>query len=145
MGLAKEEDANHLTDKVSDAIARVEREATNETTVPGPSPNPATNLLIHEIVLHSAGRLTRHTLEKALLGRKYGSQFAKDAVENRSIVHTLAADGVTKYATKSVPGALIVGMGLLGKTLFDRSQSRRKARRQGEKRIRGQADGDTLA
>ncbi|MBX7533604.1 hypothetical protein K3165_11780 [Qipengyuania sp. 1XM1-15A] len=145
MGLAKEEKANHVTDRVSDAVARVEREVSGETTVPGPSPNPATNLLIHEIILRSAGRLTRHTVEKALLGRKYGSQFAKEAVENRSIVHTLAAYGVTKYATKSVPGALIVGLGLVGKTLFDRSQSRRKARRKGEKTIRGQADGDTLA
>ncbi len=140
----KREKANHLTDKASDALARVEREMSGENTVPGPSPNPATNLIIHDIILRSAGRLTRHTLEKALLGRKYGSQFAKDAIENRSVLHALGAYGVTKIATKSVPGALVVGTGLVLKTLFDRSQSRRKARHTGEKTLRDQADPDGL-
>ena len=142
MGLSNKARPNHLTDKVSDGIARIEREMSNENTVPGPSPNPSTNLIIHDIILRSAGRLTRRTLEKALLGRQYGSQFAKDVVENRSVVHTLAAYGVTKLATRSVPGALLVGGGLLAKTIFDRSISRRAARRQGENTLRKQADPD---
>ena len=140
----KREKANHITDRASDTLARAEREVTNEQTVPGPSPNPATNLIINDIILRSAGRLTRLTLEKALLGRKYGSQFAKEAVENRSVLHALGAYGVTKVATKSVPGALAVGAGLVLKTLFDRSQSRRKSRRAGEKTLREQADPDSL-
>ena len=143
MGLTSEKKANHLTDKVSDGIARVEREMSTENTVPGPSSNPSTNLIIHDIILRSAGRLTRHTLEKALLGRQYGSQFAKDVVENRSLVQTLAAYGVTKVATKSVPGALLVGGGLLAKVLFDRSTSRRSSRRKGEKALRKQSQGET--
>ncbi len=143
MGLSSKKAPNHLTDKVSDGIARVEREVSDEQTVPGPSPNPSTNLIIHDIILRSAGRLTRQTLEKALLGRQYGSKFAKDVVENRSLVQTLAAYGVTKVATKSVPGALLVGAGLLAKTIFDRSTSRRSARRKGERRLREQADPDS--
>ena len=140
MGLSSKKKPNHLTDRASDAIADVTGGATGKNRIPGPSTNPSTNLIIHDIILRSAGRLTRQTLEKALLGRQYGSKFAKDAIENRSMIHALAAYGVTKVATKSVPGAFLVGSGLLAKTIFDRSQSRRKARRSGEKALRDQAD-----
>ena len=143
VGLSDAEAPNHLTDAVSDEIAGMKKDARGENTIPGPSPNPSTNLIIHDIILRSAGRLTRQTLEKALLGRQYGSKFAKDVVENRSLVQTLAAYGVTKFATKSVPGALLVGGGLLAKTIFDRSSSRRKARRSGEKALRKQSKGET--
>lgn len=100
------------------------------TPDPGLSPNPATNLIIQDILLRSAGRLSRVAVEKAVLGRQYGKQYAEEAVENRGVLSTLAAYGVTKLATKSVPGAVAVGAGLFVKVLFDRSQSRRKARRQ---------------
>ena len=143
MGLSSEEAPNHLTDVVSDEIAGAKKDARGENAIPGPSPNPSTNLIIHDILLRSAGRLTRQTLEKALLGRQYGSKFAKEVVENRSLVQTLAAYGVTKVATKSVPGAVLVGAGLLAKTIFDRSTSRRKSRRSGEKALRKQSKGET--
>ncbi|MBX7482822.1 hypothetical protein [Qipengyuania qiaonensis] len=110
--------------------------------VAGPSTNPATNFIIHDIVLRSAGRLSRMAVEKALLGRQYGTEFAKDAVENRSVLHTLATYGVTKVATRSLPGALIVGTGIALKVLFDRSQSKRKARRDGYRALRKQAQRD---
>lgn len=143
MGFSSKEKPNHLTDRVSDEIAGTKSDVSGKNTIPGPSPNPSTNVIIHDILLRSAGRLTRQTLEKALLGRQYGSKFAKDVVENRSLVQTLAAYGVTKVATKSVPGALLVGAGLFAKTLFDRSQSRRESRRSGEKALRKQAKGET--
>ena len=143
MGLTSKEAPNHLTDVVSDEIAGANKDARGENAIPGPSPNPSTNLIIHDIILRSAGRLTRQTLEKALLGRQYGSKFAKDVVENRSVVQTLAAYGVTKFATKSVPGALLVGGGLLAKVIFDRSTSRRNSRRKGERALRKQSRGET--
>ncbi len=133
--------ARHVTDSVSDKIAEVERDLSEENTVPGPSTNPSTNLIIHDIILRSAGRLTRLTLEKALLGRRYGSRFARDVVDNRSVLHTMAAYGVTKVATRSIPGAAIVGGGLLLKTLFDRSQSKREAQRRGRKALKEQSQG----
>ncbi len=143
LGLTDEDKPNHLTDVVGEKLERAtDGLPDRDEPVPGPSPNPATNLIIHDILLRSAGRLSRMAVEKAVLGRQYGQQFAKDAVENRSLVHTLAAYGVTKVATKSVPGALIVGTGLALKVLFDRSQSRRKSRRQGNRTLRRQADPD---
>jgi len=134
---------NHITDRMADTLEKAtDRHPHKDDPVPGPSTNPSTNLIINDILLRSVGRLSRHTVEKALLGRQYGKQMAKDAVENRSLIHTLAAYGVTKVATKSVPGAVAVSSALALKVLFDRSQARRKSRRAGRKLIRKQAKAD---
>lgn len=136
--------ANHLTDTLGEKLeSATDRTPERKNKVPGPSTNPATNLIIHDIALRSAGRLSRMAVEKAILGRQYGTKFAKDAVENRSVVHTLAAYGVTKVATRSLPGALIVGTGLALKVLFDRSQSKRETRRKGDRTLRKQAKRDS--
>ena len=146
MGLSAEDKANHITDRAADALERATDDNPGKPDpVPGPSINPSTNLIINDILLRSVGRLSRQTLEKLVLGRQYGKEFAKDAVENRSIIHTLAAYGVTKVATKSVPGAVAVTGALVLKVLFDRSQSRRQARRKGRKMLRKQADPDSIA
>ena len=138
--------ANHITDRAAAALEEATASKPNrKEPVPGPSTNPATNLIINDILLRSAGRLSRQTVEKLILGRQYSRTFAKEAVENRSLLHSLAAYGVTKLATKSVPGAALVGTGLALKVLFDRSQSKRTARRAGEKMLRKQADPDSLA
>ena len=91
------------------------------------------SLIVSEILLRSVGRLTRQTLEKAVARRRYDPAKAKAIVENRSILHTVAAYGVTKLATRSIPGALVVGGGLLAKTLFDRGSERRKSRKAAKK------------
>ena len=88
-----------------------------------------TSLIVSEIVLRSVGRLTRQTLEKAVARRRYDPAKAKAIVEDRGILHTVAAYGVTKLDTRSVPGALLVGGGLLAKTLYDRGTAKRKSRR----------------
>ena len=136
--------AKHITDRAGAALERVtDKHPGKGDPVPGPSTNPATNLIINDILLRSVGRLSRLTVEKAILGRQYSKQFAKEAVENRSILHTLAAYGVTKVATRSLPGAAIVSGGLIAKTLWDRAQSKRTSRRNGERMLRKQADPDS--
>ena len=107
--------------------------------VPGPSPNPATNVLIAEILVRSAGRLARRTMEKGLLKARFEREQAVAIIEGRGLAHTLVSTTVARVATRSVPGALLVGGGLLAKTLFDRSVSRRKARRRGRKALAEQA------
>lgn len=109
------------------------------TAVPGPSPNSATNLIVHDLALRSVGRVMRNTVERGLLGRRYSKDFAKDVVNNRSLLHSLVAYGATKIATKSLPGAAVVWGGLLAKTLYDRRQGKRAAKRQGEKQLAKQA------
>ncbi len=131
---------SHVTDVASDGLANIG----DGSDVPGPSSNPATNLIMSDILIRSIGRLTRQTIEKAMLGKRYGSQFAKEAVENRSMLHSLTAYGITKYATKSVPGALLVTSGIAAKVLFDLGKSRRQSRKDGEKMLREQSDPDAL-
>lgn len=135
----------HITDRGARKLRRVADKAhSSGPRVAGPSPNPATNAIIHDIILRSTGRLTRMTVEKMLLRGRYGSSAAKEMVENRSTLHALAAYGVTKVATRSIPGALLVGGGLLAKTIFDRSIGSRKARHQGDEMLDEQADEDSL-
>jgi len=107
--------------------------------VAGPTPNPATNLLIHDILLRSGGRMLRLGLEKGLLRNRYGKSTAKEIVDNRTIVETLASYAVARVATRSVPGAIVVGGGILAKVLLDRRQSRRAAQREGDRKLHEKA------
>ncbi len=106
----------------------------------GPSSNPATNLIIQDIALRAGGRLMRHTLEKGLLRGRYGGTGAKAIVENRSLVHTLVGGLLARYATRSLPGAVLVGGGLIAKTLFDRGRSKRSSKRAGDRTLKAMAE-----
>jgi len=107
--------------------------------VPGPSPNSATNVLIAEILVRSAGRLARRAMEKGLLKARFEGEQAVAIVEGRGLTHALVSTTVSRVATRSVPGALLVGGGLLAKTIYDRTISRREARRRGRKQLAEQA------
>jgi hypothetical protein len=129
-----------LTHKGGRAVKRaLARTRSGVEKVPGPSPNPATNVLIAEILVRSAGRLARRTMEKGLLKARFERDQAAAIVEGRGLAHTLVSATVARVATRSVPGALLVGGGLLAKTLFDRSITRRKARRRGDRQLAEQA------
>lgn len=107
--------------------------------VPGLSENPATNLLLAEIAMRAGSTVLRRVVERGLLKGRYGRDTAKDIIGNRSVKRTLATTAVARVATRSVPGALIVGTGLAAKLLFDRSQKRRKAQREGDAKLLDQA------
>jgi hypothetical protein len=126
-----------ITDKGAKGVSKAITAATgNASEVPGPSTNPATNLIIHDILLRVSGRLVRHTVEKGILANRYGGKSAKSIIENRSIGQALFGALVARVATRSVPGALVVGGGLVAKTLFDRSQSKRAAKRTGDRTLK---------
>jgi hypothetical protein len=105
----------------------------------GLSPNPMTNLIIADIALRGGGRLLRHVVERTLLGTKYPSDKARDIVKGRSMTQSLVGTAMARIATRSVPGALIVGGGLLAKALYDRSRDRAKAKAEGEDAVDDQA------
>jgi hypothetical protein len=100
----------------------------------GPSPNPMTNLIITDIALRGGGRLLRNVVEKNLLGVKYPPEKAKALVTGRGMAQTLIGTAIARVATKSVPGALLVGGGLLAKTLYDRRKGH-AAREKGEAQV----------
>ena len=92
--------------------------------VPGISPNPATNLLLTDLVLRTGGRVMRHAVERTLLGTKYSKGKAENIVKGRSMAQTLIGTTLARIATRSVPGAILVGGGVLAKTLYDRKKGK---------------------
>ena len=108
-------------------------------TVPGPSTNPATNLLMADVVMRMGTSVLRTVVEKRFLKGRYGQDTARAIVDNRSFKKTIASVVVAKVATRSVPGAIIIGGGMMVKTLFDRSQKRRKSTKSGDQVLLEQA------
>ncbi|MFU7529503.1 hypothetical protein [Qipengyuania sp. ASV99] len=95
--------------------------------LPLPSTNPATNLLIADIVLRGASTLFRKGVEQRVA--RAGSQHegaAQELLDGRTLITTLALYGASKLATRSVPGLMIVTGGLALKTLYDRGKARQR-------------------
>ena len=105
---------------------------------PPPSPNPMTNLLIADLVLRGGGRLLRHLVETNVLKAKYSPDKARKIVKGRGLAQTLISTAVARVATRSVPGAILVGGGLLAKALYDRSKGA-DAKVEGEEAVERQA------
>ena len=106
--------------------------------VEGPSPNPMTNLILTDLLLRGGGQIMRHAVEGALLKSKFDKKKAKRIIAGRSMTQPLVATAVARVATRSVPGAIVVGGVMLAKLLFDRNQGKRAARAEGQKAIREQ-------
>lgn len=113
--------------------------AASADTVRGPSPDPATNLILADLVLRSSGALVRNGVERALLGRGYAPDKADRVLSGRSLRQTLVGAALARVATRSVPGAIVVGGGMLAKTLYDRHRDSRDARARGEGKLARQA------
>ncbi|WP_423140902.1 hypothetical protein ACOYW6_08520 [Parablastomonas sp. CN1-191] len=107
--------------------------------MPGVSTNPMTNLVIADIAMRGGGRFLRHAIETVVLGAKYDKTKAKDIVKGRSMAQTLVGTAVARVATRSVPGAILVGGGLLAKTLWDRAHANRDEVAAGEAQVSEQA------
>jgi len=103
---------------------RVFSAATDHDAITGPSPNPFTNMLLATVALRGSGMLARRGIERAMLGRRYSPDKAKKIIKGRPITQTLLGAAAAKVATTSVPGAILVGGGLLAKTLYDRRKGR---------------------
>lgn len=96
----------------------------------GPSPNPATNLAIADIVLRTGTAVARRAVERAVLGGTYSPRKAKSILKGRTMTESLLHGALSRVALRSVPGAILVGGALVAKTLYDRSKSR-QARHEG--------------
>ena len=106
---------------------------------PGVSPNPMTNLLLTDLVLRGGGQIMRHAVERAILGTRYPKEKAKNIVKGRSMVQTIVGTALARMATRSVPGAILVGGGIIAKTLYDRSKGKAEAKAEGTRQVREQA------
>lgn len=97
----------------------------------GPSPNPKTNLVVADLALRGSSMLAWRAAERALLGRRYAPDKARKILKGRSVSETLVGTALARLATRSVPGAIVIGGGLLAKTLYDRRRGN-QAKREGE-------------
>lgn len=124
--------------KTGKKIAKAEEAAADAARASRPSPNPATNLLLADLALRGGGQLLRRAVEYGLLGKSYSPNKAKSLIKGRSMGQTLIGTAIARIATRSIPGALIVGGGLLAKTLYDRKRGA-EAEKDGKNAVEKQA------
>jgi len=115
--------------KLRDGVARL----------PGPSSNPATNLLVADVAMRGISMLVGRGLEKTVLAARYDPDKAADIVKGRTLTQSMLATGAARMATKSLPGFLLVSGGLFAKAVFDRTLHRGEAVRRGEQQLSKQA------
>jgi hypothetical protein len=118
--------------KNSKAIEVTDPDKGGINAMSGPSTDPATNLLIADVLIRGATRFARKTMHEGVLKTTYSADKAKELAGSSSVVSTLALYGITRLATRSVPGALLVSGGLLAKTLYDRGKSKRLVKKAGK-------------
>ncbi len=89
---------------------------------------PTTRLLA-DIVLRGGKKLLQMAVDGTLLkppAADAAAAAAPRAPKKRgSITGKIAGAAASRIATKSVPGAIIIGGGLLAKTLYDRKKARK--------------------
>ena len=108
--------------------------------IPGPSTNPATNLLIIDVAMRGVSMFVGRQMEKGLLRVRYNAEKASDIVKGRSWLQSAAATAAARTASRSVPGFLVVTGGLVAKAIFDRALSRPQSVRRGERKLAKQAE-----
>jgi hypothetical protein len=102
--------------------------------IPAPSPNAFTNLILADIALRAGGALLRRSVEKGLLSTRMSTRKARRIVKGRNLTQSLVGTALARVATRSVPGAIVVGGGLLAKTLYDRRRGA-KAKADGQEAV----------
>ncbi len=90
---------------------------------------PATTLLVADIVMRGSSILTRRFVEHRLLKNRYGHETATDVMKRQSTPIRASAFALSRIGTGSLPGALLVGGGLIAKTLYDRAGTYRKGKK----------------
>lgn len=133
--MARQQNISDSKQAVIDARAKRD----DARNVPGPSSDPATNLVMADIAMRAGSYILRDVIERRILGRRYDKQVAREIVANRTLGQNLVRVAAAKLATRSVPGALAVSGGLLAKVLYDRAKKKRDARRAGDEKLLEQA------
>lgn len=141
--MAAKESLKRKAQKAAEAVKAAPRSlktlADNGGELHGPSPNPATNLVIADIALRTGTTIARRAVERAVLGASYSPRKAKSILRGRTVSETLLHGALSRVALGSLPGALVVGGALVCKTLYDRSRAK-QARAEGARELHEQAE-----
>ena len=117
-------------DSVARELVSTDTDATENTRFPVPSTNPATNLIIADLIVRSLSTMIRNKVETSVAKANFDDEErAKALVDGRTIVTSMALYGASKLATRSPIGLGIVTAALVGKTLYDRGRTVQKKRR----------------
>ncbi len=138
MGIFRKSASPLLGKRRSAAPEKVEAGSDANGATTGPTPNPMSNMVLADIALRGGGALLKRAVETGILGQATGAAKAKRVIKGRSMTQTLVGTALARIATRSVPGAIIVGGGMLAKTLYDRRKGR-KAALSGQQKLDEQA------
>lgn len=83
-------------------------------------------LVAADLALRLGTSLLKRSVNQRLGSAKPLAKGASGAFKGRGIVQSLVGKALVGVATRSVPGAIVVGGGLLAKTLYDRRRKRQK-------------------
>lgn len=78
------------------------------------------------LALRHGAKLARRSIDKRLSIGGISADDVDSAFTARSLVGTIALTAATRLATRSVPGALVVGSGLVAKALYERHKRKRE-------------------
>lgn len=117
-------------DPMARELVTSDANASENSRFPVFSTNPATNLMIADVVVRGISSMFRKNIEKRVARVGYGSDDkAREVLDGRTIATTLALYGMSKLATRSPVGLGIVASGLVAKTLYDRGKERQRRKR----------------
>lgn len=78
------------------------------------------------LALRQGAKLARRSIDKRLSIGGISAGDVDSAFTARGLVSTIALTAATRLATRSVPGAVIVGSGLVAKALYERHKRKRE-------------------
>ena len=113
--------------------------------VPEPSASSAASLVVADLVTRTGSRLLRHFVERNILKTRVDKKTAKHLLGQRPVRSRLTSAALAQIATRSVPGAAIVGTGLLAGTIYRRGKIIRDAKRGSPAGTQGDTQADIQA
>jgi hypothetical protein len=97
-----------------------------DQTAGEPTPlSPIVTMIIADFALRAGDKLVRRGVERGLLGGKPAPEGR--VIRGRTIGETVIGTVLAEVARRSVPGAILVGGGLIAKALRDRRLAREEA------------------
>ncbi|MCB2088878.1 MAG: hypothetical protein R3E18_10960 [Sphingomonadaceae bacterium] len=88
----------------------------------------ATNLVVVDLAMRAGSLILRNAVEKRVLGKDISKPAAEAVMKQSSFAGRMARVAAARLATRSVPGALIVGGGIAAKVWYDYARRRRDER-----------------
>ena len=83
--------------------------------------------MLGDIVLRNAGQLFHDTLHKRMVVSKYDPDKARESMDGRTVLTSVALYGASRLAARSTAGLAVVAGGLVLKALYDRGKARQLA------------------